>query len=173
MKRSFKVILTLVLALSVLLSLCGCYVVKSGKMSKVEGTYLLTYYSAGEDMLAKDGITLYIVIESDGSGYYAYSDNDTEAYYSEMSCRFTQDTEKSGYYSYVELQFEENGDWHKLGVNSRWRDRKLNSSVPKYKGSILNGTLEIDYYTSVTFERVSGKTDMSYIENKLGELSHK
>ena len=67
-----KKLITLVLLLSVLaaslFSLSGCYTVKSGKMKNVEGTYELTAYSKNEDMIAKNGIRLYVVIRSDGNG---------------------------------------------------------------------------------------------------------
>ena len=172
-----KKLITLVLLLSVLaaslFSLSGCYTVKSGKMKNVEGTYELTAYSKNEDMIAKNGIRLYVVIRSDGNGYYAYTDNDTPLYFSELRCRFTQDTEKSGYYSYVELNFTGGSSWEKLAVNSGWRVKDLNSYLPKYGGNIFDGTYGIQYYISVAFTRVSSKTDLSYLEELFGKQTVK
>ena len=77
MKNSIRRLISLatVLALLILSAavLSGCYVVKSGKMYKIEGTYQLTSYSGKSDYIAERGMTLYIVIRSDGTGYYAYS----------------------------------------------------------------------------------------------------
>lgn len=173
MKNSRRIfVLTALFALIAvsLLTLAGCYSVKSGKMKNVEGTYELTGYSTDVNEIEENGIKLYVVIKSNGEGYYAYTDNDTPLYFAELKCRFTQDPEKSGYYSYVELNFTGKfDDWEKLGINAGWREKNLNSNLPKYSGSILNGTYSVDYYVNVDFTRVSRKTDLSYLESKLGK----
>lgn len=38
--------------------LSSCYVVKSGKMNKIEGTYQLTAYNGKSDYLAERGLVL-------------------------------------------------------------------------------------------------------------------
>lgn len=172
MKITRKIIVcTLVFAMLLLSLTClsGCYNIKSGKMKNVEGTYELVAYSTNKDEIVENGVKLYVVIRSDGTGYYAYSDNDTALYFSELRCRFTQDPEKSGYYEYVELNFTGNNDsWHTLGINSRLRVKNLNSYKPKYKGNLFEGNVAVDYYINVDFERVSKKTDLSYLEKLFG-----
>ena len=79
-KRILSLVTVIVLLFSVT-QITGCYVVKSGKMKKIVGTYELTSYSAGENKLETKGIKLFMVINSDGTGYYAYSDNEVDAYY--------------------------------------------------------------------------------------------
>lgn len=170
MKIMIKRLSAILLLTATLVLLCSCYIVSSAKMKNVQGTYELTTYSTSKNVKEERGITLYIVVKSDGSGYYAYSDNDTELYYSDLKCRFTQDSEKSGYYSYVEVDFNGSGNWFSLGVNSN--SKTLGSNVPKYKGNIFDGSFGLDYYTTVTFTRVDKATDMSYIEEVLGEISY-
>ena len=173
MKKAITKILALALALFSLLSLSGCYSIKSGKMRRVEGTYKLTAYSTKVNNLEENGIVMYLVINGDGTGYYAYSDNETEAYYDTVSVRFISDTEKSGYYSYVEIDFTGDGNYTKLGVYSSLKTKTLNSSIPRYTGGILNGDFRLDYYESVTFTRVSGKTDLSYVKSAMGDIPAK
>ena len=169
--KSFKKTVSAILLLSILLlavtSLTGCYVVKSSKMRKIEGTYKLTNYSTDENEIETRGITMYMVVKSDGNGYFAYKDNDTDLYFAEMRCRFTQDTEDSSKYSYVEVNFDGGSEWEKFGVNAY--GKTLNSSVPVYKGNIFDGDFGVDYYISVTFTRESRAKDLSYIEREIGE----
>ena len=116
MKNKKRVLVSILLLCSLLFSLfylSGCYMISSGKMKNVEGTYELVTYSTDEDEIASRGIKLYMVIKGDGTGYYAYTDNDTELYYAELRCRFTQDPEKSGYYEYVEINFTGENDGYK------------------------------------------------------------
>jgi len=172
MKKTKIAILSIITVLTLIFScvaLTGCYIVDSGKMRTIEGTYELTNYSTNKDEKADRGIRLFIVIRSDGNGYYAYEDNDTPLHLAEMKCRFTQDPDKSGYYDYVELEFLNKNDWKKFGINAR--GKSLNSSIPKYKGNLFQGTLEVDYYVDVDFRKVDRATDLSYITETLGELS--
>ena len=169
-KRTAVSVLLLFVLMFSLLQLSGCYTIKSGKMRRVEGTYELTGYSTDKDEIEANGIKLYIVIRLDGTGYYAYTDNDTPVYFAELNCRFTQDPEKSGYYSYVELNFTGKNDaWYKLGINAGWRIQNLNSNQPKYAGNIFDGTYGLQYYINVDFNRVSKKTDVSYLTKIFGE----
>lgn len=172
--RNIKKILTSVMLACIvlfsLLQLSSCYTIKSGKMRSVEGTYELSSYSTDKNEIEENGIKLFIVIISDGTGYYAYEDKDTPLYVSELRCRFTADAEKSGYYSYVDLNFTGgNDDWHTFGINSRLRNKNLNSYKPKYQGNIFDGTYGVKYYIDVDFTRVSSKTNLSYVEKIFGK----
>lgn len=168
-KRIFSLVLLALLLTLSLLAFTGCYTVKSGKMRSVEGTYELTNYSAKVNEIEENGVKLYVVIRSDGTGYYAYTDNDTPLYFAELRCRFTADPEKSGYYSYVELNFTGKSDgWEKLAINARWNKKNLNSNTPRYKGNIFDGTYGIDYYVDVDFTRISRSTNVLHLAENLG-----
>ena len=173
MKKALTKISALALAIFSLLSLSGCYSIKSGKMTRVEGTYELTTYSTKINVIEEKGIVMYLVINGDGTGYYAYSDHDTEAYYDTVSIRFISDTEKSGYYSYAEIDFKGDGIYTKLGIYSSLKTKTLNFSIPRYTGGVLNGDFRLDYYESVTFTRVSRKTDLSYVKSVMGDIAAK
>ncbi|MBO5716335.1 MAG: hypothetical protein J6S23_08110 [Clostridia bacterium] len=168
MKNSYRRLLSFALVLVLILStaavLSGCYVTRSAKMKFVEGTYELTSYSGDSNWLEERGIKLIMVIRSDGTGYYGYKDNTTDGFISELRCRFTQDTEDSSKYQYVEVDFTGNGEYHQLGINADWRTQKLGSSTAKWKGNLFQGTAEIDYYISVGFTRISKKTDRSVLD---------
>ena len=169
-RRLLSLALVLLLILSTAAFFSGCTMSRSGPMRKIEGTYQLTSYSTNKNDLEERGMILYVVIRADGTGYYAYRDNENEGSRGDVRCRFTQDPEKSGYYEYVEINFTgENDGYKKLGIYSKLFDKNLNSNQPKYGGSILDGTYGIKYYVYVVFERVSRKTDLSYIEKALGK----
>ena len=121
----------------------GCYMVKGVKMSKLVGTYQLTCYSGAEDYIALNEMELYIVIKSDGMGYYTYKDKDTDLHYGQMTCQFTSSEEDSSIYEYVGLTFgEQSTSSHKLAINGK----NLNSQQVKWKAIEWGKPLEIDYY---------------------------
>lgn len=169
---SFILVLTLILSLSTLLS--GCYVVKSGKMDKIEGTYKLTGYSGDTDYISERGIELYVVIRSDGTGYYAYKSNDTEPHISEIRCSFTADPEESGKYEYVSIEFGNGNEPIKLAVVAAGLfeiSTNLNSQTPVWAGNLFEGTAHIAYYIDVDFTRVSKATDLSHVHSEFGNYN--
>lgn len=161
---SLIMVLALILALTPLLS--GCYIVQSGKMNWIEGTYQLTSYGGKSDYMAERGIKIFMIIRSDGTGWYGYQSNNSEPYITELRCRFTQDTEKSGYYSHVEIDFAGNGTYQNFGIQASRTDSSLNSSEAVWAGNLFEGNLHIDYYITSRFERVDKSTEL----NKLKEL---
>lgn len=156
-----------VLIFSILL-LCGCSIINSGKMKNITGTYVMTSYSNQQDMMESRKMTLYIVISSDGSGYYAYSDNDTSLYYAPLRARYIPDPEDSGKYSYVEINFNGGSEWLSFGVNSGFGNKQLNYSRMATTGTIFKDDFGM-YTISASFERVSADTDLSYVKKTLGE----
>lgn len=171
--KSFKKTITLcivaVLLIFTLLTLGGCYIIDSGSMSEIEGSYVLSRYSTDEDEIAANDICLYIMIKSDGTGYYAYSSKSVPLHYSALRCRFVADSEEAGKYSYVEINFDGDSEWHSFGINAG--AETLNSSKPKYKGNLFAGDLAIDYYIDVDFKRVDTRTSIYYMRSKLGEAA--
>ena len=167
MKNSNRRLLSIALVLILILSttvFSGCYQVNSGKMSDIEGTYELTNYSGKSNYLEEKERKLVMVIRADGTGYYGYSDNTTDAFISELRCRYTADTEKSGHYSYVEIDFTGRGEYTKFAVNVRGKN--LNSSTPKYKGNLFEGNLAFDYYLNIDFTKIDDSTDRNVIDNE-------
>ena len=162
---SFVTVLALLLSLSTLLS--GCYVVRSGKMKQIEGTYELTSYSGLTDYIAEKERTLFMVIKADGTGYYAYKDNSTAPHIAEIRCRFIADEESSGKYAYVEVNFIGGTDYEKLAVSASGEYTNLNSRTLRWKNTskLSEGT----YTVNVGFTRVDDATDLSYVNEHFGE----
>lgn len=172
-KRILSFTLVLILILSVVATFSGCYVVKSGKLSQIAGTYQLTGYSGKTNYIEDRGITLYIVIKEDGTGYYAYKSNTTEPHIAELRCSFTSDPENPGTYSYVELSFGNGAEPCKLAVNAPAWDvgTNLNSQTVVWKPVVWGEPVEVDYHLSVSFKRVDRATDLSYINRNFGTYS--
>ena len=143
----------------------GCYVIHGVKMRDLVGTYELTRYSAKTDILTEREMKLYMVINSDGKGYYVYKDKDTAAYAAEMQLRFETNEEDSSKYEYVHVKFNQQSEEVKFGVNSK----NLNYSKIVWKQLTLdNLKLEQDYTISVGFQKVSKETDLSFVNETLG-----
>ncbi len=130
----------------------GCYSVQSGKMRKIVGKYELTTYSTKVDMLIEKDIVCTIELREDGTGTYTYQDKDTPYQEGTLTCRYEQDSQDSAKYSYVHIIFGDQQEEHTFGINVK--KGNINFNKPTYTGSILNGTLAVDYYTHVVFTRV-------------------
>lgn len=142
----------------------GCYSVKSGKMKQIIGTYELTTYSTDKDELTENAIICTIELREDGTGTYTYQDNDTPRKEGVIVCRYEQDSEDASKYSYVHIKFGDDTEEHTFGINVK--KENINFNKPVYKGSILNGTLEVDYYKKVEFTRVEEDTSFfSFFKN--------
>ena len=163
-RRLLSLALVLLLILSTAAFFSGCTMSRSGPMRKIEGTYQLTSYSTNKNDLEERGMILYVVIRADGTGYYAYRDNENEVSRGDVRCRFTQDTEKSGYYSHVEIDFKNDGSYQNFGIVSQLVEKTtLNYSRPVIEWNSSTKQLETKYTISIGFTRVSTATDLSYI----------
>ena len=175
MKNSIRRLISLATVLALLILsvavLSGCYVVKSGKMNRVEGVYKLTTYSGKTNYLEERGIEMYMIIRADGGGYYAYKDNDTAPYISELRVSYESDPEESGKYSYVNIKFTGSDDPAHLAVYAPTFDfnTNLNSQKPVWKPIVWGETPEIDYYIDVDFTRVERSTELDALKELFGD----
>lgn len=175
MKSSKRRLTTLAALLAILILsaavLSSCYVVKSGKMNRVEGVYKLTTYSGKTNYLEERGIEMYMIIRADGRGYYAYKDNDTAPYISELRVSYESDPEESGKYSYVNIKFTGSDDPAHLAVYAPTFDfnTNLNSQKPVWKPIVWGETPEIDYYIDVDFTRVERSTELDALKELFGD----
>ena len=173
MKNSIRRLISLAVAIILLILttsvLSSCYIVRSGKMYKIEGTYELTSYTDDGDRLSEYGIQMYLVIRADGTGYYAYRNNETKPYIADIRCRFINDSENTDKYSYVEIDFG-NGEYEKFGVYAQ--TFKLGTTLTNteyvYGGNIFEGTYGLEYTITATFTKVSRATDLSYVNKSFG-----
>lgn len=175
MKNSIRRLISLATVLALLILsvavLSSCYVVKSGKMNRVEGVYKLTTYSGKTNYLEERGIEMYMIIRADGGGYYAYNDNDTAPYISELRVSYESDPEESGKYSYVNIKFTGSDDPAHFAVYAPTFDfnTNLNSQKPVWKPIVWGETPEIDYYIDVDFTRVERSTELDALKELFGD----
>jgi len=175
MKNSIRRLISLATVLALLILsvavLSSCYVVKSGKMNRVEGVYKLTTYSGKTNYLEERGIEMYMIIRADGGGYYAYKDNDTAPYISELRVSYESDPEESGKYSYVNIKFTGSDDPAHFAVYAPTFDfnTNLNSQKPVWKPIVWGETPEIDYYIDVDFTRVEKSTELDALKELFGD----
>ena len=93
--KILKKSLVLLLAISIIASLCSCYTISAQKLDNVKGTYKLTHYTYTPSYERKDGYTPthrnyitdekylyedYLIVTGSNTGYYVHKAKDTEAY---------------------------------------------------------------------------------------------
>ncbi len=179
-----KKIIVLLLCAAVIVCLCasfaGCYISKPDTMEHLVGTYRLESYTRTPknsdsetetqsiDMIKDKGITAYLIVKSDGTGYYAYKDDSTPAYARSINIEYTYDGEKSDSVEKIRYDdgYDHTGDgypgkgYEVLGLNFTKREKKLSFTMP--------AVFKRDYSQSVRYEKVSDTTDLSYVSEKMG-----
>ena len=168
MKR-LKIFAIIALGIAFTLLLAGCYMVSGQTMSKVKGTYELTSYSRTNGKTnsvtnyLENGYKAYLIVTGANEGYYVISDGETQPYYRMATLSYLYDEEDASKVEYVIYRLEGSTEEQKLGVNKDG----LNFSRPAVK---LSENMYSDGL-SMTFKKVSKKTDLSYAEEKLGTLA--
>ena len=150
--------------------LSSCYIVKSGKMNKIEGTYQLTAYSGKSDYLAERELVLYVVIRANGTANLVWKNQHTGPHYQDITCSFEADPEKSGYYSYVLIDFKNGKGPTRFGIQAAGLfeiDTKLGSSTLAWNNTsdLSQGT----HTVNLTFTRVSKSTELDYVDEHINK----
>ena len=168
MKR-LKIFAIIALGIAFTLLIAGCYMVSGQTMSKVQGTYELTSYSRTNgknnsvtDYVA-DGYKAYLIVTGTSEGYYVIDDGETQPYYRMATLSYLYNAEDSSKVEYVIYRLEGSAEEQKLGVIKDG----LNFSRPvvKFSENVYSDGL------SMTFKKVSKKTDLTYAQEKLGTLA--
>ncbi len=173
-----KVLLSLMTALFVALcglSAYGCTMSQPGLMKKLKGTYRLTKFSRNYtnedeqlDILARDKIKAYLVIDGTEFGYMVYSDESSPLSSRQVRTTYIYDgdTEKISQVVYEAEKTEKAlfGE-ERLGFMSRAEE--LNRSTPHLVWE--NRAFKIDYNDSVVWEKVNKATDLSFVQKELGQ----
>ncbi|MBO7762318.1 MAG: hypothetical protein J6T24_05935 [Clostridia bacterium] len=186
MKTVCRRALALLLLAALLAVLSGCYVVSPQPMRRVKGTYRLVDYTVTpaherregytpptRDYVAGEGYlyTDYLVISGDGTGYYVHKTADGPAYVRQISLSFEYG-EESSRIAYVILHGvtvgEVEGGIDRLGVT---RDRLGYSKAAFDYTEPFTKLEKRTEGITLSFERVSGATDPSYVEKQLGTLT--
>ena len=146
------------------------------------GTYKLTYFTskpkdAGQDveptdMIKEKGVSAYMIIKDDGTGYYAYKDND-KSWVRSIRLTYTYDEDDSS--KVKELRYTDGmgaKDTERypgtgkevLGVTFTKKEKKLHYNQP--------AILSVKQSTVVTYEKVNSDTNVSYIMSKLNIIAN-
>lgn len=162
-----KRLITIMLSITLLALVSGCYFIKSGKQDKIAGTYELTRDVRVDeggvvtDYIERQGKKVYLIIPETGTrGYYVFKSNDIPLYACEVELLFTYDTEKPNYISYVDFRKGGELEWKHFGVNSGTMVLNYNSPA-----------IFKDYSLDVDYTRVSKDKSLDYVEDQLGELN--
>ena len=177
----------LIAGLLVCLTLCGCKsygALKPAKKADIKGTYeLVTYKVYGDNgtdvnLISEYGVKAYLVIDTNGIGYYLYKDNHTSKTTKQVSLRYliedrtdsTSDNEKIEYIVYDSdssntdiYKDDEIGIHEMLGVHIGW-SKTLKYSITEKKGMTVFGVhYEGQQKLSVKYKKINSKTDPNSI----------
>lgn len=187
--KKLRYLLSLLLIIATLASVTSCYFISAQRMSKLEGTYKLTSYTYTPSHERKDGYTPksydyvndeeymfedYLIITGESIGYYVHKDASGEAYVKEvtLSYQYSEDDQsKVAYVTYNDSVSVNNdsGGIHKLGVANGMLN--YSKSSIDYTELITKRPMRTESL-SVKWEKVSKKTDLSYVEGELGQLKY-
>ena len=181
MKRKIINIFSIIALVAVTLSLVSCYASKPGTLKQLVGTYQLTKYTLSNsndntsdpeanDQIKKEGIVAYLVVKDDGTGYYVYKSNDEALRLEQIKIKYVYDEEETN--KVKEISFSNGQEvtskdvpgcgYETLGLYFKLFKKTLNQSHPAVFGKKTS--------TSVTYTKVSSKSDLSYVEKKMGTL---
>jgi len=171
MKKRILVSLLLILSVFVLTS-CTSYSSRKGKMEDLVGTYKLTTYIKQEydatedvDMIEQRSITAYLVVGSEGQGYYVYNGN-----LSTISIEYTYEDDeiKAIQYNngsnrvYTKVSEPGYGNETKMGFNVN--NSTLSYSISKGKAFNVKYPRRVVVYT-----KESNDTTLAYVRTKVSE----
>lgn len=174
MRKNIALILAAVLIASMLcLMLVAC---NPAKLNKITGTYQLTMYSRqaksgsdNENLIEKWGITAYLVVRDDGTGYFVYESNDVDLTAIAVSLEYTYDTDDVQKVRSIKVtdakKFSDTylGWYNNLKVNYKGRKESYLTCSKIALGSLSPSS------GSTTYTRVDKATDLSYVQKQLGK----
>ena len=182
-----KRLLAILLIVTMLFTTASCYMISGQKMNQVKGTYKLTTYSYTPKHERRDGYTQktydyingeeylyedYLIITGSSIGYYVHKQVGQDAYVKEvtLSYEYSQDDSSKVEYIIYNDSITVNGDeggLNRLGVN---RDT-LNYTKASFDYTELFTKREMRSESlSVSWKKVNKATDLSYVEEQLGNL---
>lgn len=184
--KILKKSLIVLLVMSILTSLFGCYTISAQKMSNVKGTYKLTHYTYTPSYERREGYTPthrnyitdekylyedYLIVTGSGTGYYVHKSADTDAYVKEVTLSYEYSQEDSSKVEYVifndSLTVNSTSGINRLGVTRN--NLNYSKSAFDYNELFTNRKMRSEDI-AVRWEKVDRATDLSYAEAQLGSL---
>lgn len=170
--------------------MASCYLSRPAEEESVEGTYELFVFTRTPrsdlveegaenttvNLIETKGITAYLVLKGDGRGYYVYKDNQTPLFAREVRVTFDYEDEDKTIVEEIHYSWDSSigGDgWpgkgkESLGVNFKDSKKILAFNLPAGDSWLINR----EYSQTVRYQKVSDKTDLSYVFSKVGEVSY-
>ncbi len=194
-KKLLSIVAAATLAVGSISAFSGCYKSVPAPMEQLVGTYKLTKYTYRQeteeedhDYIAEKQIVAYLVVGSEGTGYYVYGDKDTPMYAEEVAITYEYETKDSGEkdengnpvmtrtdnikkirYTYGDEERgggpngHPGGGWEDLGFDAK--NKNLNMHHSPYNGLLI----KIKTYQSVEYTRVDRSTALSAVEKAVNE----
>ena len=179
MKRKLTAIITTMVLACVLVFATGCYTSRPAVMKKLVGTYQLTTFTRtytdeqveGEDTISHDlitekGITAYLIIASDGTGYYVYGDKDTPPYARAVHITYTYDDKKPD--KVKEITYTDgsttSGNAPGIGRETLGLNFKISEKLLTYYTPAI---FSQKYSQSAKYTKLSKVADLSYVQAQL------
>lgn len=172
-KNIALILIVLLIACTLCLALVAC---NPAKLGKITGTYQLTMYSRqaksdsdNENLIEKWGITAYLVVRDDGTGYFVYESNDVDLLAITVSLKYTYDSDDAQKVRSIEVSDAKELSDNHIGWNN---NLKVNYQGRKECyltcSKIAFGSLSPSS-GSTTYTRVDKATDLSYVQKQLGK----
>ena len=185
MKRKIFNLLAFALLITLSFFLVSCYQSKPGLMKDLTGTYELTKFTwrakgdeadeNKDDMLKNHQITAYLVINSDGTGYYCFKSDEKALYAEEIRITYTYDEDEPSKIKEISYTNGSSTTVNRAPGNGRERLGlyfKVFSKTLNYTDNASPSSCKKvgrQYSQSVSYKRVSRKTDLSYASKKMGK----
>jgi hypothetical protein len=196
-----KIIPLMLLSATATMSGCSMYSSKAAEKNLFVGTYELDVYKARHEMNAEEepydrkadeGIKAYFSLDINGSGYYGYKDNKTEAWVDSVFSRYIVDDENQELFKAIKMS---NGvvdndvyewDWKvgcldeptmgfqykevkKEGIagvfSKKTMEYTLSYTIPQRHNNIMNKDIRYQY---VSYKKISDETGLAPINKALG-----
>ena len=181
-----KRLIVLTFILTLVVSALGCYRIDGQKMKNVVGTYKLTSYIYTPKYERKEGYTPrtfnyiededylyedYLIITGNGMGYYVHKGVNEQAYVKEVTLSYEYSSEDSSIVEYVgfndALTVNSTSGFNRMGVIKNGLNYTLGSF--DYTELFTKRPMRSEYL-SVSWEKVSSKTDLSFVKEKIENL---
>ncbi len=170
-----KVLIPIIIVFAILIACLtvGC---NPTTLDKVVGTYMLTtkteqHIDAEEatDLIAKNGIVCYVVLDGSEKGYYVYGDNDTPTTCKEIKVEYVKSTDDENKISSVRLFLNPDNatDYDSYFVNY---DSKTKKNYLVYKKQAIRSDLieSLNYAKTTEFTQLSTTAAISVVNSYLG-----
>lgn len=159
---------------------CGTmYTSRPGTLEQMKGTYKLTTYTQKDseknevNRITQWHVKAYVVVGTDGHGYYAYQDDNTEFWYDTISIQYNKDDQNAELFKSIRFttgvgtvtinkQKPGCGSEPTMGFNVN--TNTFNYFIPDDTPS--QSWLYPSYYTDVVYTKISDDTDLTKIASE-------